>query len=228
MLVKNLVNCYQESEFIFFGQQLVILYENYSLPDDVFRKYVDQFLQLLYRYTGMYIESNDDIRQLPSNERSIRIYNAVENISCLTGIFAIHHCQLLKLEIFRQIMESKYGSKTVDIHLWSGKYFDSNILLIKLAVSLYAFSESLSNDSIHSIEIFEIQNKYAEVTWKYLVYRYGYFQAIQQFLSIVECLCSINVLKYHARNLVLHRNDVATITEQMELNFILDDVEQVI
>ena len=70
----------------------------------------------------------------------------------------------------------------------------------------------------------KIQNKYAEIIWKYLVYQLGYFQAAQQFLRI----CAVNCLTCHARDLFLHVNDIDSLVEQMEVTLLLDDVNDIV
>jgi len=74
----------------------------------------------------------------------------------------------------------------------------------------------------------KIQNKYAEIIWKYLVYQLGYFQAAQQFLRIVLCCCAVNCLTCHARDLFLHVNDIDSLVEQMEVTLLLDDVNDIV
>ncbi|CAF3443179.1 unnamed protein product [Rotaria socialis] len=83
-------------------------------------------------------------------------------------------------------------------------------------------------DLTNPIHILEIQNKYAEVAWKYLLYRYCYRESVKRFLNLIIWLTSINILLAHARTLVLHVNDIDCVIEQTELTFILDDVDEIV
>ena len=143
--------------------------------DVIYQKIVQEFLTSLYETTGTYLRCNDDLCQLSSNDRSIMLYNAANNVSCTSWSFIMDHCHLLALEAFSNAMKIMYGKRAIDIHLWAMKFIDPDIILVKLALSLFAFSEStysyfpnVSSDLTNSLIIAEIQNKYAEVTWKYL------------------------------------------------------------
>jgi hypothetical protein len=132
-------------------------------------------------------------------------------------------------------MEIMYGKRSLDIHLWAMKFIDPDIILVKLALSLFAFSEStysyfpnISPDLTNPLIILAIQNKYAEITWKYLLYRYGHYQAVRRFLNIISWLQATTILMFHAPSLTLHVNDFNSLAEQTELTFILNDVDQIL
>jgi len=161
------------------------------------------------------------------------LHNVADNLSCMGCAFVMHHCHLLNLDAFSNAMITMYGKRTIDIHLWTMKFIDPDIVLIKLALSLFAFSENtysyspnISTNLTNSITILEIQNKYAEITWRYLLYRYGHYQAVKRFLNIISWLKATNILLFHVQSLVLHVNDVNSLVEQTELTLILDDVDQ--
>jgi hypothetical protein len=65
---------------------------------------------------------------------------------------------------FSTIIESVYGRPTVDLHLGTVKFIDSDIVLIKLALSLFALSEitylyslNISTTLTNLINILKIQ-----------------------------------------------------------------------
>jgi len=128
-----------------------------------------------------------------------------------------------------------YGKRTVDIHLWAMKFIDPDIVLVKLAFSLfaltentYSYSSNISNNLTNPINILEIQSKYAEITWKYLLYRYGHYEAVKRFLNLISWFGAITIFMFHAQTLALHVNDVNSLVEQTELSLILDDVDEIL
>jgi hypothetical protein len=196
---------------------------------------VQEFVRSIYETTGIYIRYNDDLCKLSSNDRSIMLHNAANNVSCIGWSYIMDHCHLLALEAFSNAMKIMYGKRSVDIHLWAMKFIDPDIILVKLALSLFAFSEStysyfpnISPDLTNPLIILAIQNKYAEITWKYLLYRYGHYQAVKKFLNIISWLEAINIFLFHAQSLTLYVNDVNSLVEQTELILILDDVDQLL
>ncbi|CAF3349885.1 unnamed protein product [Rotaria socialis] len=104
--------------------------------------------------------------------------------------------------------------------------FQSSYRIYSENNSLYY--SNMSKDLTNPIHILEIQNKYAEVAWKYLLYRYCYRESVKRFLNLIIWLTSINILLAHARTLVLHVNDIDCVIEQTELTFILDDVDEIV
>ncbi|CAF0955478.1 unnamed protein product [Rotaria sordida] len=83
-------------------------------------------------------------------------------------------------------------------------------------------------DLTNPINILEIQNKCAEVTWKYPLYKYGHYDAVKRYFNITLWLISMSILTFHAQTLKAHINDLYSIIEQTELALILDDVDQII
>jgi hypothetical protein len=189
----------------------------------------------IYETAGAYLRVNDDIRKLPYEDRCIILRNAADNVCCMGGSFIMQHCLLYGLDTYLRAMNTKYGKHTMDIHIWARKFIDQDVTLIKLAISLFAFSENnacyylnSSNDLTNPLHIFEIQNKYADVTWKYLLYKYDFRDAIKRFLNVTLWLTSMNILAVHARSLAVHVSDIDTVIEETELKLILDDVDKIV
>jgi hypothetical protein len=73
----------------------------------------------------------------------------------------------------------------------------------------------------------KIQNKYAEITWKYLLYRYGDYQAVKRFVNIISWFgATIRYIPY-LQNISSHVNEVNSLVEQIELKLLLDDVDHI-
>jgi hypothetical protein len=188
----------------------------------------------IYETAGAYLRSNDDIRRLPYEDRSIILRNAADNVFCMGGSFIMQHCLLYGRDTFLSAMNRKYGKHTMDIHIWARKFIGQDVTLIKLAISLFAFSENnccyylnTSNHLTNPLHIFEIQNKYADVTWKYLLFKYGFRDAIKRFLNVTLWLISMNVLAVHAQTLAVHVSDIDTVIEETEMKLILDDADEI-
>jgi hypothetical protein len=218
-----------------FAQRLIDTHETSKFTSNIYEALVEEFLVSIYETTGVYLRSNDDLRKLSSDDRSIILRTAADNVCCMGGAFIIQHCHLYALDNFLNTMKVKYGKHTMDIHPWARKFIDSDIVLIKLAISLFAFSENtccyysnISKDLTNPINIIAIQNKYAEVTWKYLLYRYNHDEAVRRFLNLTLWLTSINILSAHAQSLAVHVNDIDSIVDDVEMILILDDVDEMI
>lgn len=160
---------------------------------------------------------------------------AGNNVCCIGGAFIMQNYLLYDLDFFITAMHRKYGKDTMDMHILARKFIDTDIVVIKLAISLFAFSENtccfcskLTEELTDPIHVLEIQNKYVEITWKYLVYRYGYQGSVRRYLNLILWLMSMNTIATHAQSLVTHVNQIDAVIEKAELDLILDDVEEII
>jgi hypothetical protein len=235
VLISNLVDCFKENQMLSFAQRLIDTHDPSKFTSNIYQALVEEFLVSINETAGAYLRSNDDLRKLSSDDRSIILHSAADNVCFMGGAFIMQHCHLYGLDNFLNTMKVKYGKHTMDIHTWARKFIDSDIVLIKLAISLFAFSENtccyysnISKDLTNPINILAIQNKYAEVTWKYLLYRYNHDEAVRRFLNLTLWLTSINILSAHAQSLAVHVNDIDSIVDDVELTLILDDVDEMI
>ncbi|CAF3484038.1 unnamed protein product [Rotaria sp. Silwood1] len=196
---------------------------------------VDEFLASIYKTAEIYLCSNDDLRKLSSDNRYIILHSAAHNVCCMGAAFIVVHCRLNLLDSFLNALTIKFGKPAVDIHAWAKKFIDPDIVLVKLSISLFAFSENTgcyysntSNELTNSIDILEIQNKYAEIAWKYLLYKYSYYDAVKRFLNITLWLSSMTIFAVHGQSLPLYVNNIDAIIEHTEMTLILDEVDQII
>ncbi|CAF1087840.1 unnamed protein product [Rotaria sordida] len=234
-LLSNLFNCYKESQMLSFSQRLIDTQNMSQSTNKIYEELIEQFSLCIYETAAGYLRCNDDLRKLPFNDRSIMLRNASNTVSCVGGAFVIQHWGLCNMNAFLNAMNTRYGTRSMDIHIWAKKFIDPDVVLIKLAISLFAFSENtycyytnISQDLTNSIHILEIQNKYAELTWKYLLYKYGHYDAVKRFLNLTLWLLSIGMLTAHAQSLMLHVHDIDSVIEQTELQLVLDDVANII
>jgi len=161
--------------------------------------------------------------------------SAADNVSCIGPEFILSHCHLFNLDRFSNAIETMYGRRQIDMHVSAMKFIDPDIVLVKLGLSLfavaentYSYSPNISTDLTNPINILKIQNKYAELTWKYLLYRYGHYQAVKRFINLISWLEAATIYMFHIQSLTLHVNDVNSLVEKTELTLILDDADQII
>lgn len=234
-LLTNLFHCFKESSMLSSAQVLVDMHDSLQFSYNIYETLIEGFLASLYEAVSNYLQQNDDLRRLPFDERSIMLRSAGDNVACLGGGFIMHYYSLYGLRSFLSIMNSKYGNRTVGILEQAMKYADPDIVLVKLSISLFAFSENnccygshMTKNLTNPITILKIQNRYAEVTWKYLLYRYGFKESVKRFLNVTMWLSATHILVFHAQTLVPHNNDIESVIEQTEVTFILDDVDELI
>ncbi len=196
---------------------------------------VQYLIKSFYEITGRTLRSNNDVNHLPSNDRSILLSTAADNIVYLGGIFIFYYSQLMNNDILWNYLANIYGKLTMSFHRWTGQFIETDIILFKLLIALFTFSSNgrifhtnIQMEYENFYQIFQIQNQYAELTWKYLIYKYGYHQAIHKFIRLIQWLLTICVFMSYTHHIQPHANDIQSLIEQTELTFILDDVERIV
>ncbi|CAF1422791.1 unnamed protein product [Adineta steineri] len=234
-LLSNLYNTFDESQLLILGKSLVDTH-NSSQPINVtYERLVENYLLSIYEATGRYLRLNDDICKLSFSDRSILLRNAADNVSCMAGAFIAHHFGLFSLDSFLKIMAAMFDKRGISLTLWTMKFINPDIIIYKIALSLFALSKTIylyspdiSIDSSNSSTLFHIQNKYAEVTWKYLIYRYGWYEAVKHFHNIIYWLVALTTSITHIQTFSTHVYNIDSLVELTELTLILDDVEETI
>ncbi|CAF4316192.1 unnamed protein product, partial [Adineta steineri] len=234
-LLSNLYDTFDESQVSLLSKSLVDTHSSLQPTNVTYQRLVENYLLSIYETTGRYLRLNDDIFELSFTDRSIVLRNAADNVPCMACAFIIHHFDLFSLDSFLKTLTAIYGHRPVSLSLLAMKFIISDIVIFKLALSLFAFSKTtylyspnIPVDSTNSSTLFHIQNKYAEVTWKYLNYRYGWYEAVKHFHSIIYCLMACTMLMVPVQSVSTHVDNVDSIVELTEVTLILDDVDEII
>ncbi|CAF1214716.1 unnamed protein product [Rotaria sp. Silwood1] len=234
-LLTNLFSDYKESTIFLVGQRLIDINDILQSSNSIYEIRVKEFLASIYETTGTYLRSNDNFYNLSSDDRPILLRSAAENVSCMAMVFAIEHFHLFSSEIFSNIIEKIYGKHSITLQLMAMKYLDPDTILMKLAISLFTFSENtysfnpnIPKDLTNPINILKIQNKYAEITWKYLLYKYGHYQAVKRFLNLISWLEAISNFMFHSQNRTSYINSIDSLVQQTEFRLSLDDVDRIV
>ncbi|CAF1394427.1 unnamed protein product [Adineta ricciae] len=232
-LLSNLHHSYNESHLLTIGQSLHDLHYHSHLPYTTYETLVNQFLESIYDTTRDYLHMNHDLSELPFHERSIVLRAAVANVTCMTSVFSIGYCRLYNLDNFLYFMKMKYGKYAVDISCWAVKYIDQDLTVNKMTMALFAVSEDsystkMSTNFPISSMIIHIQHRYVEVIWKYLILKYNYSGAVKRFLNLTSWILAMKILTSHAETLLTHVNHIDSLVEQIELKFVLDDIEHIL
>ncbi|CAF1539323.1 unnamed protein product [Adineta steineri] len=234
-LLSNLYNTFDESQVSLLSKSLVDTHNSLQPMNVTYQRLVENFLLSTFESAGRYLRLNDDICKLSFTDRSILLRNAADNISCMASTFIIRHFDLFSLDSFPKVLATMYDNHALSLTIWTMKFINPDIIIFKLALSLfslskttYLYSPDISIDSANSSTIYHIQNKYAEVTWKYLIYRYGWYEAVKHYHSIIHWLVALTTSMFYAQTYSIHVENVDSVVELIELTLILDDVEEII
>ncbi|CAF3617417.1 unnamed protein product [Rotaria sp. Silwood1] len=196
-LISNISHCYNEHSGLAIGESFMlqqsILPINLRFQSDslieFFRMELDQ-TQLLYK-------NNRDFLCLSSNDRSILLHYTIKYVACISSNFIFHLIGLCNYPSFYEavrLVTNPIVETTVKL-IQSLLNFD--IITMKLFLAILSFSTTTyTNTSTTTFsntkQILDIQDRYIELTWKYLLYKYNFNQAVKYFSNLIRCVLAVN------------------------------------
>ncbi len=233
-LLSNLIYSYDETELLSIARKFINEVDAVQSTITIDPTLAKEFFIQAYETSGRCLRSNGDLYSLSCDDRSAFLRSAAECVTCIGTIFCLSQSQLYNCQSFLTICKNIYGDASVDMIQHVLRYIDPDSVTIKLALSLFTFCNNISIFSpmitvkpINTFAIYHIQNTYAEVTWKYLLHKYGYYQSIQRFMQLIQFLLAATDSIYDAQNIPIHVNDVEMLIEKTELALIIDDIERI-
>lgn len=195
---------------------------------------LQKLITAFYEVAGTCVRSNADIVSLPFDDRSILLHTATTNLTCIGAQLILYHSQLRNYDLFWHYLEQIYGKNAVYYNRWSSKFADPDLIISKLSIALFTFSSnarmafrSIQTEYTNIQHILTIQNRYAEIIWKYLIYKYGYKEAIKRYLHIIEWFLMLSLVIQSVHDVEVYTNDVESLVEQTEIALLLDDVDRI-
>ena len=230
-MLSNLIHNYQNSKSFLIAERIQNEIHSFKC---IHQASLQDLLASFYEITGNSLRSNADIARLPFNDRSILLRTAATNVTCMGAEFMLYHSQLLHYEIFWYYLEPIYGKLAVNYSKWSSKFIDPDPIISKLSIALFSLSTNariyclnLETEYTNIEGILNIENRYAQMIWKYLLYKYDYTETIRRYLHIVEWFLALTTFIQSVYNVDIHVNDVESLVEQTEIALILDDVDRI-
>lgn len=192
---------------------------------------IQQLVTGFYQEAGKLYRINREFQTLSATDRSILLATALNNTICLCGIFAFAQTkQLCNKQNLVKYFNDLYGSQTMKYHRSTIEFIQVDEVLFKLALPLFSLSSvsrslqpNLTDEYADVKTILDIESRYAEVLWKYLLYRYTIREAVQRYLSIIQWFLAMSVLMYHVNLTQRHSQDLQSIIEDTEMYLIIDD-----
>ncbi|CAF1005107.1 unnamed protein product [Rotaria sordida] len=145
-------------------------------------------------------EKNRDSLLLSPHDRTILLENTIEYTATIGGMFLLRQARLFDDVTFVKSAEIIFQpSAMVFIKRVIGQ-FDSDDTFIKLVLTILAFStinytvyrKNTQTNLTNIKAILSIQNLYTDLTWRYLLYKYGHHEAVIHFSNLLRCLFSVN------------------------------------
>ncbi|UJR15864.1 hypothetical protein I4U23_002790 [Adineta vaga] len=186
------------------------------------------YVTLCYALLIQFLQGVSHFNIVSKGSRSILIERTMSNLGGLNGLFIVRELNLhINYEYITCTIET-YGLTIIHEVVKLAHRIDQDGILFKLVLVVLSFSTCYntiyttdddhnvtlqSNSSLNSMEIFSIQNIYVDVMFKFLLYRYGYDQAVLRFGSLIKTILDQNRCLEEARNIIPHTFMIKTVME---------------
>lgn len=157
---------------------------------------VNQFLLSIISGVQHVFERNNDFLSLTRNDQMCLLKRTFHHTNSLIGCFLLRISQLYDEIGFLQTIGTLYGESTVADTARGSLFLDPDPTVMKLILSTMIFSTldtaSFFNQSYYKLEnprqVLSILDQYAEVTWRYLIYKYDFERAVRCYSRIIQCI----------------------------------------
>ncbi|CAF3206419.1 unnamed protein product [Rotaria socialis] len=230
-LLSNLIHCYDEHSGLPYAQHFIN--EQNSLPLKCRFKCaaIGEFIRQILHEGQLIYEKNGDFLSLCSQDRSTLIHTTVKHMSCFGGTFILYQAQLMDYPSFFQSGIILFGLPAMVTAKFLSDLFDSDMTFIKLALSILAFStinyvvyeNTASVNMKNLIEIIRIQDTYTDLSWRYLLYKYGHTEAVLRFSNLIRCILNANSAIIQAATLKEFPAIIDYVVKRTESILVFDD-----
>lgn len=224
-LLSTILQAYDEQNLIVRTQNA--LQEQLSLPPKIRSKisFALDIISLSYTSIQPFLERLPYFHQLPNETRRILLRNNLNGTGTFNSMLAASEAKVFDYEYYIGTCEQIYGPECVNEveRFLSRREF--NLTLMKIMLVILAFSSNCSiilpdwnfnlhnSSSPYSMDLLRTQNIFIVLLWKYLVYQYGFDQAVRRL---------DNLVKYHLDLL----NRINDITNQQHFDMIEDIIRK--
>ncbi|CAF1341451.1 unnamed protein product [Adineta steineri] len=101
------------------------------------------------------------------------------------------------------------------------KLFLATLCFSTINITVYSNSPPLIFSNIK--QILDTQNKYIEITWRYILYKYDHEQAVKCFSDLIRCILAIHAAMIQVENIQWFESHIDTIIKQTEKITIVED-----
>jgi hypothetical protein len=226
-LLSNLVHSYDGHNALpianNFMKEINSLHPKLRLKIDLNK--FDGIITSIYQSIEPFIQSNQDFKSIPIEDRSIVMRGAIDNVTCISGSYILRQSELINNAGFCNALETSYGSIPFNFTVKLNTLLDGNVNIVKLTLSIFAFCASSctlfdQNSSVTYLKdnksLLRVQNMYAELIWKYLLYTHSFEQAVKRFSCLVQCLIVGFTLRTHLQAVKNHTETVDSIVQKFE------------
>ncbi len=232
-LLTNIINTYDEQNL--FLQVKDFFQNQFSLPPKIRLKTSNTLnhISSLFSTIHTFIQRCPLFYSLPSHFRKQLIKRNLNTIGSFNGFYMAREMNIFENEIYSKYIDNIYGNGYSNSVICASKRLQENGILIKIMLMILIFSSNcavVKIDQLENIQIIfnikmliSIQDIFVTLIWKYLIYQYGFNEAILRFLSLIKSILDLIQRMDDGSKIQKHWTMVKNIIEQTTDSLNLED-----
>ena len=223
-LISNLSHCYDDHAGLAIGEQYMS--QQNSLPHRFRFKSASilQLYQMTFDGAQSLYANNGDFRSLCANDRSILLHSTLSCTASISSNFILCKIQLMEQSAYFDAMELITSAYLVTFARRLPQRLKFDVIVMKMLLAILSFSTfrytvypSTSSGNLSNVqEILCIQDRYIDLTWRYLLFTYDQEQAVKCFSDFIRCVFVVNEGIVQLENVQWFTEDIDSLTEKVE------------
>ena len=198
-LLSNIVHAYDEQNLILRTQDSLKQQSSLPLKFRSKKSYTLELIGTFYAAIQPFLERLPHYQTLSPDIRRVLVQNNVRGTGAFNAMFAAREAKLFENEAHLVTCNEIYGVDYIEKLQRLAARMETNGTLIKIMLIILAFSSNCSivtfdqsHRSAHnllarsSLTLLQTQGTFITMMWKYLVYQYGFPEAVRRLDSLVK------------------------------------------
>jgi len=195
-------------------------------------------MALIFSSLQSLINSTADFRIMTSAEQCSLVQRNMQGLLAFYCMLVFRESGIFDNNKTENAVMPLYGYQNVQSTKYISIRLEQDPTLVKLMLIILTFSSNcfmINEEDIGirdgflygTFRLFGSQNVYTELLWKYMMYRYGFLEAVRRFSGMIKI--ALDALRLSSNVYVsneVHRNFAEDIAEQFEHKLVLNIAEQ--
>jgi hypothetical protein len=231
-LFSNIIHAYDRSSPIVSARQELMRHSTWPLKLrlKLAQDFIPNLVRSFYVSLKSFMTCSSQHQTLTSFERICLYERNIHTTSSLTGQLILRESKLVNDSTCMFAFTSFYNTNMLRQGEKIMKRLDCDSTLVKIFLLVISFSSNcflINNDNIHfddhlltrTTSLTYYQHVYAELLWKYMIFRYDYWQAVNRFVCLIKQILDLIPLTIDAYNeSTMHQDTVKQLIHRWHVN----------
>ncbi|UJR20012.1 hypothetical protein I4U23_023146 [Adineta vaga] len=180
-------------------------------------------LQLLIGEGQLLYTNNRDFIDLVADDHSILLENTMIYTTATLANFINSQIGIMDLPVFYEAVGIISNPGSISVMKRIAARIISDNVVMKLCLAIMSFSTDSSKTFSNMKKILTIQDKYIELTWRYLIFIYKLEWTVKCFSDIIRFLFTIHAGIVRSKQVEWYRDTVDSVTQQTKETLTLSE-----